>query len=152
MALKNAYALGVTLAVGLSDSKDERLNYNAQAGLFGQSVREMQKILALYGFGAENIYVGAGDLYVTIFGGRTRMMGTLLGSGRTFEDAKAELKGVTLESIVITQRTAASIKAKVAQGAAKAEDFPLLMHIDAIMAGKSARDIPWSDFEIEMVM
>ena len=41
--------------------------------------------------GPENIIHGAGDLYVTVFGGRTRKIGTLLGRGLTFDQAMEEL-------------------------------------------------------------
>ena len=109
VALKNAYALGVTLAVGLAEKKDGKIgaqHYNSQAALFGQSMKEMGKLLNLVGGKPEHLVHGVGDLYVTVFGGRTRMIGTLLGRGLTFEQAMEDLKGVTLESIVIATRTA----------------------------------------------
>lgn len=87
VAMKNAYALGVTLAVGLSEKMEGKIgvqHYNSQAALFGQSVKEMTRLLELIGGKPENIVHGAGDLYVTIFGGRTRKIGTLLGRGMTF--------------------------------------------------------------------
>ena len=151
VALKNAFALGVTLAIGLSEKKDGQMHYNSQAALFGQSVKEMRKILELYGCRDQNIYIGAGDLYVTVYGGRTRMIGTLLGKGYSFDEAMAELKGVTLESVVIAKRTAEAICAMAAQGKVKAEDFPLLMHIDSLMKGAKADQIPWDAFEVEML-
>lgn len=151
VALKNAYALGVTLAIGLSQKRDGQDHYNSQAALFGQSVKEMSRILELYGCGSQNVYLAAGDLYVTVFGGRTRKIGTLLGSGYSFDDAVAELKGVTLESIVIAQRTADAISALALQGKVKREEFPLLMHIDNIMKGAPAGEIPWDAFETEML-
>ncbi len=109
----------------------------------------MSKILELYGCGSQNVYLAAGDLYVTVFGGRTRKIGTLLGSGYSFDDAVGQLKGVTLESIVIAQRTADAISALALKGKVKREDFPLLMHIDNIMKGTPAGDIPWDAFETE---
>ena len=152
VALKNAYALAVTIAVGLSEKLEGvegKLHYNSQAALFAQSVKEMRRILALFGGRDENIVLGAGDLYVTIFGGRTRLIGTLLGRGLPFEKAMEELKGVTLESVVIAKRTAAAVRKKIAAGAAKAEDFPLLLHIDDIISGGAAVNIPWEQFESE---
>ncbi len=150
VALKNAYALGVTLAVGLSEKLDGKMHYNSQAALFGQSVKEMRKILRLYGGRDVNIYLGAGDLYVTVFGGRTRLIGTLLGKGYPIDEAKKELAGVTLESIVIAERTARAVRSSIARGEAKVEDFPLLMYIDGLLAGESAAGIPWDAFEEEM--
>ena len=150
VALKNAYALGVSLAIGLSERTEGiggKLHYNSQAALFGQSVKEMRRILAICGCGDENIVYGAGDLYVTIFGGRTRLIGTLLGRGLPFDKAMEELKGVTLESVVIAKRTAKAIRKKIELNIVKAEDFPLLLHIDDIISNKTEVNIPWNRFE-----
>ena len=149
VAMKNAYALGVTLAVGLSEKRDGRIHYNSQAALFGQSVREMRRLLALTGGHDDNIVYGAGDLYVTIYGGRTRRIGTLLGSGLSFEEAMRELQGVTLESIVIATRTADVVRALIKRGAVDEADFPLLLHIDEILRNGAQVDIPWNRFETE---
>ncbi len=152
VAMKNAYALGVTLAVGLSERTEGvggKQHYNSQAALFGQSVREMRRLLRLTGGGDDNIVFGAGDLYVTVFGGRTRFIGTLLGRGLSFEEAMEELKGVTLESIVIATRTARAVRRLVELGKADAGDYPLLMHIDDVISRGAEVNIPWSAFETE---
>jgi glycerol-3-phosphate dehydrogenase (NAD(P)+) len=154
VALKNAYALGVCLSVGLSEKLEgegKTLHYNSQAALFGQSVKEMRRLLALFGGHDENIVFGAGDLYVTIFGGRTRLIGTLLGRGVSFEKAMEELKGVTLESVVIARRTAAAVRERISRGTARADNFPLLLHIDDIISNNAPVDIPWGKFESETV-
>lgn len=149
VAMKNAYALGVTLAVGLAEKKEGTgvQHYNSQAALFGQSVREMRRLLKLIGGGDDHIVWGAGDLYVTVFGGRTRKIGTLLGRGLSFEEAMQELNGITLESIVIATRTARAVKRLIERGIAKKEEFPLLLHIDEIINNGSAVQIPWNAFE-----
>ena len=146
VAIKNAYALAVTLAVGLSNKKDGSQHYNSQAALFGQSVAEMRKLLALFGFGCDNIIYGAGDLYVTVFGGRTRMIGTLLGEGVPFGEAMAALKGVTLESVVIAKRTAEAVRELIKTGRANECDYPLLLHIDEIISRGAEVNIPWEKF------
>ena len=154
VALKNAFALGVTLAVGLSFKREGRelLHYNSQAALFEQATKEMTKILAICEGHPSNIYLGIGDLYVTVYGGRTRMIGTLLGQGDTFDEAMAKLKGVTLESIVIGARTAECIRKRIDLGLEKAEDFPLLLHIGDLVNGKTTVDVPWTAFETEFVL
>lgn len=151
VALKNAYALGVSLAVGLAMGKDGegRIKYNSQAALFGQSVKEMTKLLALVGGEAENLIHGAGDLYVTIFGGRTRRIGTLLGQGISFEDAMKQLEGVTLESIVIATRTARAVRNLAKAGKVSLNDFPLLIHVDEIINEGKSVDLPWKAFTSE---
>ncbi len=155
VAMKNAYALGVSLAIGLSERIEGvggKEHYNSQAALFGQSVREMRRLLKLTSSGDDNIVLGAGDLYVTVFGGRTRKIGTLLGRGLSFEDAMKELSGVTLESIVIATRTARAVRRLIEKDVVKASDFPLLMHIDDLINNGAQVNIPWSAFETETIL
>jgi len=150
VALKNAYALGVTLAVGLSEKKDGHMHYNSQAALFGQSIREMRQILNLYDGKDDALYLGAGDLYVTVFGGRTRLIGSLLGKGLKIDEAMASLEGITLESVVIAKRTAEALRALTEKRVAAQADFPLLMHIDALLKGQETVNIPWRAFAKEL--
>lgn len=151
VALKNAYALGVSLAIGLAIGPDGkgREHYNSQAALFGQSIKEMKHLLQIIGGGEENIVYGAGDLYVTIFGGRTRKIGTLLGQGLSFDQAIKKLEGVTLESIVIATRTARGVRRLAERGVVELGDFPLLIHVDEIINKGATVNIPWAAFETE---
>lgn len=149
VAMKNAYALGVTLAVGLAEKREGKIgvqHYNSQAALFGQGLKEMIKLLDLIGGGPENIVHGGGDLYVTVFGGRTRKIGTLLGRGLTFDQAIEELAGVTLESIVIATRTARAVRKLAERGVVSIDEFPLLMHVDDIINNGAEVEIPWDAF------
>ena len=123
VAMKNAYALGVSLAVGLAEKRDGEIgavHYNSQAALFGQGVKEMIHLLEL--------------------------IGTLLGRGLTFDQAMEELQGVTLESIVIATRTARAVRKLAERGVVSLDDFPLLMHVDAIINEGAEVDIPWEKF------
>ena len=153
VALKNGYALGVALTIGLNQRKfgiDSELHFNSQAAVFGQSLKEMARLLEYQGAGTlENLSVGVGDLYVTVYGGRTRLVGILLGRGLNIDEAKAELNGVTLESLVVAVRVARAIKKGIARGVLKGEDFPLLLHIDEILTDKKAVLIPWDAFTFE---
>ena len=154
VALKNAYALGVTLAVGLAEKRDGKigvLHFNSQAALFGQASKEMKRLLEYMGAREESLMLGIGDLYVTVYGGRTRKIGTLLGRGLSFDEAMSELNGVTLESIVIATRSARAVQKKIDQGVLKAENFPMLRHIYEIIVEKKPVNIPWTSFEIESI-
>lgn len=153
VAMKNAYALGVSLAIGMSIKREGREfeHYNSQAALFGQSVVEMIHLLELCGGDASNVRLLTGDLYVTVFGGRTRKIGTLLGTGMSFEEAMQVLEGVTLESIVISTRTAQAVRALIAQGKVEEKDFPLLLHVDELINQGKELNIPWKAFETEFV-
>jgi glycerol-3-phosphate dehydrogenase (NAD(P)+) len=132
-ALKNAYALAVTLT----------RSRNSQAALFGQAVAEMRGLLALFGAGAENIAYAAGDLYVTIFGGRTRLLGDLLGSGLPYSEAARRLEGVTLESAVIARRAAFALRKALEAGRASGGDYPLLLHMGEVIAENKPAPLLW---------
>ena len=153
VALKNGYALGVALTVGLNQKLhglNSELHYNSQAAVFYQAVREMDRLLKMQGAGAiENLAVGVGDLYVTVYGGRTRLVGVLLGRGLDIDEAKEELNGVTLESLVVAERVARAIRIKAARGEVDVNDYPLLMHVDDIITKHKAVDIPWEKFTFE---
>ena len=152
VALKNGYALGIALTIGLNQKAfglDSELHFNSQAAIFGQAVREMSKLLDIQGaLTLDNQVIGFGDLYVTVYGGRTRLVGILLGRGLTITQAKEELNGVTLESLVVAERVANAIKTKAQRGLVDLKDFPLLMHIDSILAG-GAVNLPWDAFTFE---
>ena len=153
VALKNGYALGIALTVGLNQRErglDSGLHFNSQAAVFGQAAKEMARLLDLQGTGTlDNLCVGVGDLYVTVYGGRTREVGILLGRGLSIGEAKAELQGVTLESLVVAERVGRAVKARIATGELRAEDFPLLLHIDRLLAGAGEAALPWESFTFE---
>lgn len=153
VALKNGYALGIALTIGLNQKEfglDSELHFNSQAAVFGQAVREMYKLLKMQGADDfDNLVLGAGDLYVTVYGGRTRLVGILLGRGLNIDEAKAQLKGVTLESLVVAERVAKAVKTKAEKGLVNVTDFPLLMHIDEIITKKAPVNIPWEAFTFE---
>lgn len=150
VALKNGYALGIALTIGLNQKAfgpDSPLHFNSQAAVFGQSIREMSGLLALQGASTlDNLCVGAGDLYVTVYGGRTRLIGILLGRGLDIDEARAQLNGVTLESLTVATRVARAVKARAAAGEVDLADYPLLMHIDDILQKHAPVNIPWEDF------
>ncbi len=150
VALKNGYALGIALTIGLNQKEfglDSEQHYNSQAAVFGQAVKEMAKLLQFQGApDLNNLSVGLGDLYVTVYGGRTRLIGILLGRGMDIDSAKEALNGVTLESLVVSGRVAKVIRQNIAKGVLDAKDFPLLLHIDEIVTKKLPVNLPWECF------
>lgn len=150
-AMKNAYALGVGLAVGQMEAAgpDGLAHlYNPQAALFGQACYEMRRLLPITGGGEDNAawLPGAGDLYVTVFGGRTVALGKLLGGGMGFAQARAKLSGVTLESVEIIKRVTRALPKLAARRRADLADFPLLLHLQEIIQEGRPVDIPWDAF------
>lgn len=153
VALKNGYALAVALTIGVNQKNfgiDSELHFNSQAAVFGESLKEMYRLLEYQGAGTlDNLAVGVGDLYVTVYGGRTRLIGILLGRGLELEEAKRQLNGVTLESLVVAVRVARAVRRAAAAGRLDLADFPLLMHVDAILTDGAAVNIPWEDMTFE---
>ena len=157
-ALKNAYAMGVGLAVGMMEAAgpDGLANMvNPQAGLFGQACYEMKKLVDFLhrqtggeAAGADPVawLPGAGDLYVTVFGGRTVRLGKLLGQGKTFAEARSILAGETLESVEIITRVARALPKLAGQGLVDLRDFPLILHMDQVINHAEPIRIPWDAF------
>jgi glycerol-3-phosphate dehydrogenase (NAD(P)+) len=152
VALKNGYALGTALAVGMAEklAGDGVSHNNSQSALFQQSVKEMLALLRIVGGGVDNIMFAAGDLNVTVAAGRSRTVGLLLGKGYTIEEATEKLAGETLEAVVIATRTARAVKALGKRGKLDLKDFPLLMHVDELLNEGAKLNIPWKDFQREM--
>ena len=149
VALKNGYALGIALTIGENFKRagnETELHYNSQAAVFLQASREMRKLIAMQGGSEEGYFVGIGDLYVTVYGGRTRKVGILLGEGYTIDEALEKLQGVTLESLVVAGRVAKALRIKAQRGGIDLDDFPLLMHVDSIVTDRQPVAIPWEKF------
>ncbi|MDO4474929.1 MAG: glycerol-3-phosphate dehydrogenase [Eubacteriales bacterium] len=152
VALKNGYALGTALAIGIKEKLgDDGIDHNnMKAALFQESVKEMLDLLRLVGGGVDNIMFAAGDLDVTVSAGRSRTVGLLLGKGYTIEETLEQLAGQTLEAVVIATRTARAVKALAKSGKVKEEDFPLLMHVDELLNEGKTLNIPWKKFQKHM--
>ena len=149
VALKNGYALGIALTIGLNQKNfgDDTLHFNSQAAVFGQASKEMYKLLQFQNaLTLNNLCVGVGDLYVTVYGGRTRLVGILLGKGLNIDQAKSQLNGITLESLVVAVRVARAVRINIEKGILNKDDFPLLLHIDEILSEKKSVNIPWEAF------
>lgn len=148
VALKNGFALGIALTIGMNQKRfgmESELHFNSQAAVFGEAAREMDRLLKLQG-AEDGLWIGIGDLYVTVYGGRTRLAGILLGRGMTIDEVRRELSGVTLESLVITNRVARAMRIRAERGELSMDELPLLQHIDDLLNNKTPADIPWESF------
>ena len=152
VALKNGYALGTALAIGIKEKLgDDGIDHNnMKAALFQESVKEMLDLLRLVGGGEDMIMFAAGDLDVTVSAGRSRTVGLLLGKGYSIEETLAQLKGQTLEAVVIATRTARAVKALAKRGKVREDDFPLLMHVNELLNEGKSLDISWKKFQRHM--
>ena len=152
VALKNGYALAIAMTIGLVNREhgpEAGLHYNSQAGAFYQAVKEMRRLLEMQGASRDCENIGIGDLYVTVYGGRTRKIGILLGEGKTYQEALDILAGVTLESLVVSRRVYAAMVRKAELGKADLSLFPMLCHAAAVLdEGKDAQ-LPWDSFTFD---
>ena len=154
VALKNGYALAIAMTIGLCErenGQDAGLHFNSQAGAFYQAVREMKKLLKMQGATDDCESIGFGDLYVTVYGGRTRQIGILLGRGMNYDDAVNALNGVTLESLVVSRRVAKAVLVKASKGLVNLEDFPMLMHVNDVLDNGKDAELPWGKFTFEQI-
>lgn len=152
VALKNGYALAVALTIGLVNrhfGADAGLHFNSQAGAFYQAVKEMRYLLELQGASRDCENVGIGDLYVTVYGGRTRKVGILLGEGKTYNEALGLLSGVTLESLVVARRVYKAIARKAQLGLVDLGQFPMLCHVAAVLDEGKCAELPWDSFTFD---
>ncbi len=152
VALKNAYALGVAMTIGLVNrtlGPDAGLHYNSQAAAFYQATREMTKLLRMQGADEDSTVIGIGDLYVTVYGGRTRKIGILLGEGKTYQEAMDILAGVTLESLVVARRVAKAIYRKAELGMVDLREFPLMTHVNDVLDNGKDAQLPWESFTFD---
>jgi glycerol-3-phosphate dehydrogenase (NAD(P)+) len=143
-ALKNAYTLGVGMALGVLeksggvDAAGAHM-HNLAAALFGQACTEIERMLRLAGGTPSLAYglPGAGDLYVTCMGGRTVRLGTLLGKGHSMAEAREIMAGVTLESAEIVRVMGQALPRLVAGGRLRPEELPLMRTlIDVVVHGQ----------------
>ena len=108
-----------------------------ESALFMQSTHEMSKLLQIFAGNTDMLQYSVGDCHVTSQGGRSRLVGTLLGKGYTIDEALEELKGQTLEAVVISKRLGQAITEQGRQ-----DEFPLLMHVYDLLEGRTTINIP----------
>lgn len=152
VALKNGYALAIAMTIGLVNrhhGPEAGLHFNSQAVAFYQAVKEMRFLLEMQGASRNCENIGIGDLYVTVYGGRTRKIGILLGEGKSYEEALQLLAGVTLESLVVARRVYKAMVRKAELGQADLSMFPMLCHAAAVLDKGKDAELPWEDFTFD---
>lgn len=108
-ATKNCYAFGAGFMHGqltaLGETDGQYVNFNYGAALFGQASVEMTEFMDLLGGRRSTVLglPGIGDCFVTSMGGRNVKVGTLVGAGLTFTQARDRMPGVTLEGAAAIQ-------------------------------------------------
>lgn len=151
-ATKNCYAFGAGFMHGQLSALDEAdpqyVNYNYGAALFGQASVEMTQFMGLLGGRPSTVLglPGIGDCFVTSMGGRNVKVGTLVGAGLTFTEARAQMPGVTLEGAAAIQVIGDAFERLTERGVLRPEQFPLLRHLHQVVANDAPVDVPWKTF------
>jgi glycerol-3-phosphate dehydrogenase (NAD(P)+) len=148
-AIKNIFSMAVGAAKGLcskniSDETRERNYLNTASALIKQSIQEMEIFVEHLKGKKETVkgLAGLGDLYVSSGGGRNSKMGSYIGEGMTFSEAKkTKMEKVTVEGADL----AIEIGKKVNQDFDK-KKLPLMLGmINAIMDDKKL-ELDWQYF------
>jgi glycerol-3-phosphate dehydrogenase (NAD(P)+) len=152
-ALKNIYAIGVSALeghkFGMSESRSSQVSIsrNGMAGLFSQSVKEMELFLGMLGLekASASGLAGAGDLYVTVGGGRNGQFGRLLGGGMVRQEIlEGAMRGVTVEGLSMADRLQPMLDLWEREGKFRKDEFPLLgALLKSLLRGKKFVCPPW---------
>ena len=148
-AIKNIFSMAVGAAKGLcssnvSDDVREKNYLNTASALIKQSVQEMEIFVEHLKGKKETVkgLAGLGDLYVSSGGGRNSLMGSYIGQGMTFSEAKkTKMEKVTVEGADL----AIEIGKKVNEDFDK-KKLPLMLGmINAIIEDKKL-ELDWQYF------
>ena len=152
-ATKNCYAFGAGFMQGLLDAMgpeagERYVNFNYGAALFGQAAIEMVQFMELLGGnpGTPIGLPGIGDCFVTSMGGRNVKCGRLVGAGRTFSQARAEMPGVTLEGAAAIEVVGRALVRLTERGIVPPERFPLMRHLYEVVGLDQPVNMPWDTF------
>jgi glycerol-3-phosphate dehydrogenase (NAD(P)+) len=144
-AIKNIFSMVIGAASGLNKTKPKgNLYLNTSAALVKQSIYEMEVLAEFLKGKKETVkgLAGLGDLYVSAAGGRNSKMGTFIGEGIVFSEAKkTKMPNDTVEGAELIFEIGNKIK----------EDFddkklPLMIAmVNAILEDKKL-NIKWENF------
>ena len=148
-AIKNIFSMAVGAAKGLSstDASAEvrEKNYlNTASALIKQSIYEMEIFVEHLKGKKETVkgLAGLGDLYVSSGGGRNAKMGSYIGEGLTFSEAKKnKMEKITVEGADLAKEIAKKVNEDFDQ-----KKLPLMLGmINAIVEDKKL-DLNWELF------
>ena len=116
-AIKNIFSMAVGAAKGLcsknvSEEVREKNYLNTASALIQQSIHEMEIFVEYLNGKKETVkgLAGLGDLYVSSGGGRNAKMGSYIGEGLTFSEAKkTKMEKVTVEGADLAKEIAKKV-------------------------------------------
>ncbi len=150
-AIKNIFSMAIGASKGLCANNltieiKEKNYLNTASALIKQSIYEMVVFTEQLKGKKESVYglAGLGDLYVSSGGGRNSKMGSYLGEGMTFSEAKEKnMKNVTVEGADLILEIGKRVKQDF-----DSKKLPLMnAMIDAILENKKL-EIKWENFSL----
>ena len=152
-AFKNFYALLVGMAKGILERDGEAENnantHNLSSSLFAQALFEIEHIVRYMGGDVNSVYglPGAGDLYVTCQSGRNGRMGSWLGKGLKFSEAKSRhMPNDTVEGAELAKALAPVLRHLMTERKLQREKLPLLELALGVVCEDALAEIPWHKF------
>jgi len=148
-AIKNIFSMAVGAAKGLSaqdvpDQIKDKNYFNTASALITQSIYEMEIFVEHLKGKKETVkgLSGLGDLYVSSAGGRNALMGSFLGEGLIFSEAKkSKMREITVEGAELIKEIGKKVKEEFDE-----KKLPLMIAmINAILEDKKL-DIKWNYF------
>ncbi len=148
-AIKNIFSMAVGAAKGLcnnniTDDVREKNYLNTSSALIKQSIHEMEVFVEHLKGKKETVkgLAGLGDLYVSSGGGRNARMGSYIGEGLTFSEAKkTKMEKVTVEGADLAKEIAKKVNEEF-----DAKKLPLMIAmINAIVEDKKL-ELDWEAF------
>ena len=148
-AIKNIFSMAVGAARGLcshniSNEVRDKNYLNTASALIKQSIHEMEIFVEHLNGKKETVkgLAGLGDLYVSSGGGRNAKMGSYIGEGLTFSEAKkTKMEKVTVEGADLAKEIAKKVNEDFDQ-----KKLPLMLGmINAIVENKKL-ELNWEAF------
>jgi glycerol-3-phosphate dehydrogenase (NAD(P)+) len=148
-AIKNIFSMAVGAARGLcSDNVSEEVrdkNYlNTASALIKQSIYEMEIFVEHLKGKKETVkgLAGLGDLYVSSGGGRNAKMGSYIGEGMTFSEAKKnKMEKVTVEGADLAMEIAKKINLDFDK-----KELPLMLGMINAITDDKKLELDWQHF------
>jgi len=148
-AIKNIFSMAVGAAKGLcshniSDEVREKNYLNTASALIKQSIYEMEIFVEHLKGKKETVkgLAGLGDLYVSSGGGRNAKMGSYIGEGLTFSEAKkTKMEKVTVEGADLAKEIAKKVNEDFDQ-----KKLPLMLGMINAIVNDEELDLDWDSF------
>ena len=148
-AIKNIFSMAVGAAKGLcsksaSDDIREKNYLNTASALIKQSIYEMEIFVEHLNGKKETVkgLAGLGDLYVSSGGGRNAKMGSYIGEGLTFSEAKkTKMSQVTVEGADLAKEIAKKVNEDFDE-----EKLPLMLGMINAIVNDKKLELNWEAF------